>query len=85
MEALTLEGDTVDLDVDRCIGCGLCVSTCPTGSLSLRRKPDSAQPHVPANSAESTIRLGRARGKMKATDLVGMAVKSKVDRLLAHQ
>jgi electron transport complex protein RnfB len=84
MEAVTVEGDKVILDVDRCIGCGLCVSTCPTGSLSLTRKPESAQPHVPADNVETSIQLGRARGKMKAADLVGMAVKSKVDRLLAR-
>jgi NAD-dependent dihydropyrimidine dehydrogenase PreA subunit len=64
MEAVTVEGDKVVLDVDRCIGCGLCVSTCPTGSLSLRRKPESAQPYVPQNILETAIRLGQARGKM---------------------
>jgi ferredoxin len=30
----------VTLDANRCIGCGLCVSTCPTEALTLRRKPE---------------------------------------------
>jgi NAD-dependent dihydropyrimidine dehydrogenase PreA subunit len=83
MEALRLEDDKVILDLDRCIGCGLCVTTCPTGSLGLMRKPESAQPHVPRDVVESAIRLGRARGKMTIAGMIGMAVRSGVDRLLA--
>jgi electron transport complex protein RnfB len=41
MEALAEDGDLVALNADRCIGCGLCVSTCPSGALTLVRKPDS--------------------------------------------
>jgi Fe-S-cluster-containing hydrogenase component 2 len=40
MEAMTVDAGSVRLNKDRCIGCGLCVSTCPTGALSLVRKPD---------------------------------------------
>jgi Fe-S-cluster-containing hydrogenase component 2 len=65
MEALRLEGDTVRLDSDRCIGCGLCVSTCPTDSLSLVRKPESEQPDVPKNFIDAAFKLGKARGKIK--------------------
>jgi electron transport complex protein RnfB len=83
MEAVRLNDGKVVLDVDRCIGCGLCVTTCPTESLSLRRKPESAQPLVPKDVVDSAIKLGQARGKMTTPGLVGMMVKSKVDRLLA--
>ena len=51
MEALTLEDEQVVLNSDRCIGCGLCVSTCPTDSLILKRK--SASKRVPLDM-EST-------------------------------
>jgi len=44
---LALEEDRISLDADRCIGCGLCVSTCPTGSLTLMRKPAGEQIKVP--------------------------------------
>jgi Fe-S-cluster-containing hydrogenase component 2 len=47
MEALSLEDEQVVLNSDRCIGCGLCVSTCPTDSLILMRK--SERKHVPLN------------------------------------
>ena len=55
MEALTLEDDQVVLNSTRCIGCGLCVSTCPTGSLTLVRKPASGQIKVP-NTMDATWR-----------------------------
>jgi len=83
MDALRLEDDRVVLNADRCIGCGLCVSTCPSGALQLARKPETAQPYVPQGGVESAIRLGRSRGKMTVADMVGMVVRSKVDRLLA--
>ena len=83
MEAIHLEDGKAALDLDRCIGCGLCVTTCPTGSLSLLRKPKAEQPYVPKDAVDATIRLGQARGKLNAGKLVGMLVKSKVDRLLA--
>jgi Pyruvate/2-oxoacid:ferredoxin oxidoreductase delta subunit len=48
MQALAEEGDRVTLNTDRCIGCGLCVSTCPEGALTLVRKPDSERLQPPA-------------------------------------
>ena len=83
MEAIYLEDGKAALDLDRCIGCGLCVTTCPTGALSLLRKPKTEQPYVPKDAVDANIRLGQARGKLNAGKLVGMLVKSKVDRLLA--
>ena len=72
------------LHLNRCIGCGLCVSTCPTGSLSLVRKPKAKQPYVAKDIVETNIKLGKARGKLSIGKMVGMQVKSKLDRLLAH-
>jgi electron transport complex protein RnfB len=83
MEALHLDDGKVVLDLDRCIGCGLCVTTCPTDSLALVRKPESEQPFVPDDIVKANIRMGQARGKLGAGKLVGMLVKSKLDRLLA--
>jgi electron transport complex protein RnfB len=83
MDALSLGDAKVVLDLDRCIGCGLCISTCPTESLSLKRKPASAQPLVPRDPVNAAIKLGQARGKLTTPVLVGMMIKSKVDRLLA--
>jgi len=84
MEAFHLDDKKAVLNLDRCIGCGLCVSTCPTKSLSLVRKPEEQQPYVPKNIIETHIRLGQARGKLSKGKLIGMQVRSKLDRLLAR-
>ena len=83
MRAFSVKDDKAALDADRCIGCGLCVTTCPTGSLSLVRKTE--QPYLPGNIIGTYIRLGRARGKLSIRRLIGMQIKSKLDRLLAHK
>ena len=83
MDALKLEDGKVRLDADQCIGCGLCVTTCPTQSLTLVRKPDSEQRQVPADLIKASIKLGQTRGKLGPLNLVGMQLKSKLDRLLA--
>jgi NAD-dependent dihydropyrimidine dehydrogenase PreA subunit len=83
MDAIRLEGEKAVLEPGRCLGCGLCVTTCPTNSLRLARKPASEQPLVPRDVVDSAIRLGQARGRMKWPALIGLFVKSKVDRLLA--
>ena len=49
MQALAKDGDHVALNTDRCIGCGLCVSTCPSGALTLVRKSDSELTLPPDN------------------------------------
>jgi electron transport complex protein RnfB len=85
MEALRLDDNKAALNPDRCIGCGLCVSTCPTDSLSLVRKPDAEQPYVPKDIIETSIKLGKVRGKLGVTRLVGMQIRSKLDRLLASR
>ncbi len=84
MDALTLSEIRATLNPDRCIGCGLCVSTCPTGSLKLQRKPKHEQHYVPASLRETYIKLGQARGKMSILDLIGLKIRSIKDRALAH-
>jgi ferredoxin len=83
MEAIPPVNGNAVHDLERCIGCGLCVSTCPTKALSLERKPKSEQSYIPKDMADANIRLGQARGKLGTGELVRMLVKSKVDRLLA--
>lgn len=82
MEAIAVGNGKAALDLERCIGCGLCVTTCPSEALSLVRKPEAEQPFVPKTFVDSTIRLGKARGKLGNAELAGMLIRSKVDRLL---
>jgi formate hydrogenlyase subunit 6/NADH:ubiquinone oxidoreductase subunit I len=85
MEAIHLADTKAALDVNRCIGCGLCVNTCPTDSLSLMRKPKAKQPYVPKDIMEASIKLGKTRGKLGIGKMMGMQARSKLDRLLAHK
>jgi len=78
MEALRLDDGKVVADLTRCIGCGLCVSTCPTGSLSLVRKPSSEQPEVPETNMKNYLRMARARGKLKPMRLLRMWMRSRL-------
>jgi electron transport complex protein RnfB len=48
---------------ETCEGCGLCVSTCPTGSLTLVRKPAGEQIKVPVNMDATWRELSQAWGK----------------------
>jgi Fe-S-cluster-containing hydrogenase component 2 len=85
MEALHLDNGQAVLDLTRCIGCGLCVTTCPSDSLSLARKPEAEQPTVPKDIVDNLIKVGQARGKLGPGELIGLQVRSKVDRLLASR
>ncbi len=85
MEALHLNDKKAVLDLNRCIGCGLCVTTCPTHSLSLVRKPKRKQPYVPKDIMDTNMKLGKARGKLGVGKMIGMQVRSKLDRLLASK
>jgi electron transport complex protein RnfB len=80
MEAIAVYEDFAALDTDRCIGCGLCVSTCPSGAVTLVRKPQAEQRPVPADTVASMLAWSRARGKMTTVKLIGLGVRSTVDR-----
>lgn len=83
MDAFSLADKKLSYDEKRCIGCGLCVTTCPTQALSLERK--ASAPIVPNTYSETMVKHGRARGKLGAASLGFMALKSKLDRLLASK
>jgi Fe-S-cluster-containing hydrogenase component 2 len=84
MDAINLDSGFSVVNRDRCIGCGLCITTCPTGALELMRKPEIEQPYVPKSNIENYIRLAKKRGKLSNTKMLLMQIKSKFDRLRAH-
>ena len=65
MQALSKEGDHIALNLDRCIGCWLCETTCPGGALTLRRRADTKHSRIPINMDATwrEIMQGQATGK----------------------
>ncbi|MGE5380146.1 MAG: 4Fe-4S binding protein [Methylocystaceae bacterium] len=62
--AITEKETGLTVDFDRCIGCGLCASVCPTAALQLTPRADA--PSVPANGPELMNALLTQKGKLEA-------------------
>ncbi|CAD7846649.1 MAG: hypothetical protein [Olavius algarvensis Delta 4 endosymbiont] len=50
MEAISADDGYSAVDKDRCIGCGVCVSKCPTNSIELKQKESK---YVPPKDSEA--------------------------------
>ncbi|BBO66217.1 hypothetical protein DSCA_01470 [Desulfosarcina alkanivorans] len=62
MGALTMGmEETVRVDPDRCIGCGLCVVTCPTEALRLIPKAGADCRIPPTSMAEQMMLMAKKR------------------------
>ena len=85
MEALCLDDGIVSVNRDRCIGCGLSITTCPNKALVLARKPESEQRPLPRINVETHINLGKTRGVLSNRQIVGMLVRSGRDRIFARK
>jgi ferredoxin len=64
MEAILMKEDRATIDLKRCVGCGLCVTTCPTKALSLRPKDPQEIYVPPASPMETYLRIAKERGKI---------------------
>jgi ferredoxin len=63
MDAIVMtEADTAEINPDRCIGCGLCVTTCPAEAIELLPKSETDWRTPPSNTAEQMMRMARKRG-----------------------
>lgn len=62
--AIAKTEDAYHVNPDLCIGCGLCVSTCPSRSITLKRRPESAIVEPPENEAD----WYRQRATMRGVD-----------------
>jgi Fe-S-cluster-containing hydrogenase component 2 len=44
MDAISLDTGTAAVAATHCIGCGLCVTTCPSGAMTLTRTAGNRRP-----------------------------------------
>jgi Na+-translocating ferredoxin:NAD+ oxidoreductase subunit B len=83
MHAVSEENGVYSVDYKRCIGCGLCVTTCTTGAMTMERRPEA--PPIPKTVAHNALRMWRERGKLDMAGLLKMGFRSKFDRLKASR
>jgi len=63
MGALSMnKDDLAEIDLDRCIGCGLCVTTCPTEAIELLPKSEEKRRVPPASGMDQMIAMANKRG-----------------------
>ncbi len=62
MDAIEKYHDGYKVVPERCIGCGLCTTTCPSGSATLMQKPPSEHARPPAHIVDWNLARAAARG-----------------------
>jgi Fe-S-cluster-containing hydrogenase component 2 len=61
MEAIEMDGESASILRKRCIGCGLCVTTCPEEAIRLQEKPEAQKSIPPLNKMERSQRIAEER------------------------
>jgi formate hydrogenlyase subunit 6/NADH:ubiquinone oxidoreductase subunit I len=63
MDAIASAGEAYEVSRERCIGCGVCVVTCPSGALSLKRKAEDEVDIPPENIITWTMEKAQKTGR----------------------
>ncbi|MBM3301169.1 MAG: 4Fe-4S binding protein [Deltaproteobacteria bacterium] len=63
VEAIEVQDDVAKVNPQRCIGCGLCVSTCPSEALSMVPRQDARVP--PATVTEMGMLVLQEKGRLQ--------------------
>lgn len=62
MEAIVEENGAYRVNPERCIGCGVCTTSCPADAIGLIRKPESERDEPPANIVDWYFKRAGSRG-----------------------
>ena len=78
MDAISYVDDVASVDLLRCIGCGLCVSTCPDGAIQLYQKTGAKTPPKSKDALYQKIMMERfgplGTAKIVAKKVLGMKI-----------
>jgi Fe-S-cluster-containing hydrogenase component 2 len=73
MDAVDVDEGQARVALERCIGCGLCITTCPTGAMQLAPAPHRKIP--PKDTGRLYARMFRERfGTLGLASAVGRRV-----------
>ncbi len=64
MKAIAIDDEGVRIKLDKCIGCGLCVTGCPEGAMRLVRNEEARTPAAKLN--EIGMKILTEKGKVEA-------------------